>query len=78
MDAYRLRGVGETRAIGLTHPIRDRDAIVVIEWAERIKNLISKGAAWIRFEHMKKNVRAISFDVIGAKVGRRGTKASHL
>lgn len=78
VDAYRLRGVGEARAVGLAHTLRDRDAIVVIEWAERIKKLIPQGATWIHFAHMKKNVRAISFDVIGPKVERRRTKASRL
>ena len=63
VDAYRLRGAGEARAMGLTHTLGDRDAIVVIEWAERIRKLIPQRAVQVRFRHGKKpNERLITIN----------------
>ena len=54
VDAYRLDRAKDARHLGLRHVFRDRDAIVVVEWAERIKKLIPKPVTWIRFSHGKR------------------------
>lgn len=54
VDAYRLGSLGEARHLGLKDIFKDRDAIVVVEWAERIRKVIPPGAVWLRFIHGKR------------------------
>lgn len=51
VDAYRLATLREARNIGLGRILNDPDAIVAVEWADRIKRLIPNGAYWVRFRH---------------------------
>jgi len=62
IDAYRIDSLAEAKHIGLARALRDRDALVVIEWADKIKKLIPKKATWIYFDHLKKNKRRISYE----------------
>ena len=59
IDAYRIESLAEARHIGLKHALRDRNAIAVVEWAERIRKLIPRGAIWIEFCHQAKNLRLV-------------------
>ena len=54
IDAYRLERPAEARRLGLADIFRDRDAVVVIEWAERIKKPIPQPAVWIYCKHGRK------------------------
>lgn len=51
LDAYRIEKLSEARHLGLPRMLKDRDAIVAIEWADRIRRFIPKQALWIRFQH---------------------------
>lgn len=59
VDAYRIERWRAARHCNLPATFRDRDAIIVIEWADRIKKLIPQGAVWIRFRHTSKTQRTI-------------------
>lgn len=60
IDAYRTIGVSEFKKIGIEQILKDPKSIVVIEWAEKIKNLLPKGTRWVIFRHSKeKNERII-------------------
>ena len=54
IDAYRLESLAEAKHLGLREAFRDRDAIVVVEWADRIMKLIPHDAVWIQFKHGKR------------------------
>ena len=54
IDAYRIESLAEIKHIGLFRLLQDGDAIILIEWADRIKKMIPKDAKWITFEHGKK------------------------
>lgn len=58
IDAYRLTP-SEARHLGFPKMLRHQDAVVVIEWAERIKKLIPRHAIWIRFRHVERSQRSI-------------------
>ena len=60
VDAYRLESLGQARHLGLKDTFRDCDAIVVIEWADRIRKLVPKNAIWIVFAHKGRNKRLIT------------------
>lgn len=55
MDAYRIRSEKELGALSFDALINDPSHIVVIEWADSIRNTIPRDAIWIRFSHEKKN-----------------------
>ncbi|OGI26630.1 MAG: hypothetical protein A2359_00060 [Candidatus Moranbacteria bacterium RIFOXYB1_FULL_43_19] len=63
IDAYRV-GPKDIIELGWKEIIAGKSNIVIVEWAERIKNIIPEDAIWIKFEHIGKNKRKI---VIGNK-----------
>lgn len=60
IDAYRLESSAEAERLGLRGILRDPDALVVVEWADRIRKLIPGNAVWIKFRHRVKNSRTIA------------------
>ena len=53
-DAYRLSGSEEAAAIGMEDYMMG-DAVCVIEWAEKVKEVIPEDATWIYFYHKKES-----------------------
>lgn len=51
IDCYRLASPNDLSHLGFKQILKDKDAIVLIEWAERVKKLVPRGAIWIRFRH---------------------------
>lgn len=62
IDCYRLDSPEELLAIGLEEFINNKNNIVIIEWAEKIKSILPKNTIWINFKlGKKKNERVISY-----------------
>ena len=59
IDAYRLESEKDLLKIGAKELFSSPDNSVMIEWADRVKKIIPKKAAWIRFKHSGKNKREI-------------------
>lgn len=61
IDLYRLtKGVeNEMENIGLGEILDDPNAVCVIEWAEKIKNLLPPRAKWYSFLNLGGNTRRI-------------------
>lgn len=60
IDAYRIDSPQELEHLGFRELLNDKDAVILIEWADRIKKLLPKDTTWITFEHGKKmNERSI-------------------
>ena len=53
IDAYRLNSGNDLIAIGLDDYLEKEDAIVVIEWAERVKDIWPKNKIKIEFKNFK-------------------------
>lgn len=61
VDCYRLDNPGELLAIGLQEFMADKNNLIVIEWAEKIKDILPKNTQWIKFKTGKKeNEREVS------------------
>jgi tRNA threonylcarbamoyladenosine biosynthesis protein TsaE len=60
IDAYRIEKSKEIADLGFKDLIRDCRNIVLIEWADRIKNILPKGCIIVKFEHINKNKRKIT------------------
>ncbi len=54
MDAYRLKDASHLSVLGFDELLEDPRNIVLIEWGERIKDAIPRGAVWIKFGYGKK------------------------
>src|SRR3989344_7074804 len=53
IDVYRL-SAKEACVLELRRIIKEKHALVLIEWAEKIKKIIPQNALWIYFKHGKK------------------------
>ncbi|RJQ37224.1 tRNA (adenosine(37)-N6)-threonylcarbamoyltransferase complex ATPase subunit type 1 TsaE [Candidatus Parcubacteria bacterium] len=51
IDAYRLGAADARRHLGLPALLADRETIVAVEWASRIRALLPPDAVWISFAH---------------------------
>ena len=49
-DAYRLSGPAEISAIGIEDYMMG-NAVCIIEWADKVKEVIPEDATWIYFQH---------------------------
>lgn len=54
IDAYRIENTAELEHLGFRELLNDKDAVILIEWADRIKKLLPQDTTWITFEHGKK------------------------
>jgi tRNA threonylcarbamoyladenosine biosynthesis protein TsaE len=53
-DAYRIKNPRELIALGIKDIFSDPKNIVLVEWADKIKKILPRGAARIKFSHGKK------------------------
>ncbi|MBU3901298.1 tRNA (adenosine(37)-N6)-threonylcarbamoyltransferase complex ATPase subunit type 1 TsaE [Patescibacteria group bacterium] len=64
LDCYRIEKAKDLDGLRLEEILKDKKNLVVIEWAERIKNVLPKDAVWIKFEHRgedKRRIRIINY-----------------
>lgn len=52
VDAYRIEKAEDAESVGLSDYLGRKDAIIVIEWADKIKKILPKSAIYIEFEHL--------------------------
>ncbi len=51
MDAYRIRRGAQLAPVGFYDALKEPDAVILVEWADRIKRHIPPHARWISFTH---------------------------
>lgn len=64
LDTYRLseNPYEEVKDLGLQELFQNRNAIVLIEWAEKIKNILPDDTIWMRFEYVSDTERKITYE----------------
>lgn len=60
IDLYRIEKPEDARGLGLEEIFAEKNAIIAIEWAEKIKNLLPKKRIDIKFEILNENERKIT------------------
>ena len=60
IDCYRLSNPQELLALGWSELIQNKDNIIVVEWADKIKSIMPAAAVWISFRHLKDDQRKIT------------------
>jgi len=69
IDAYRLKGAAQVSVLGFEKILEDPRNVILIEWPERIREMIPKHAQWISFRHGKKeNERTITIKAAPKKI----------
>jgi len=59
IDAYRLESARELEHMGVRKIFQDKDAVVLIEWADRVKHILPKERITLRFKHVSPRERTI-------------------
>ena len=49
LDLYRIKGWSEAKALGLEEIWKNKSAVTVIEWANKIKKYLPKNTTFIKF-----------------------------
>jgi len=63
IDCYRLKNAQDARALGFAEILKSPANLVLIEWPERIKNILSKKQTiTVKFSHINETSRKISFN----------------
>lgn len=62
VDLYRLEGEFEKEItnLGLSDIIRDGNSIVLVEWAEKIRDLLPKSTIWVNIDLISETERKIN------------------
>ncbi|OGI15421.1 MAG: hypothetical protein A2Z52_01690 [Candidatus Moranbacteria bacterium RBG_19FT_COMBO_42_6] len=60
VDAYRIKAK-DILNLGWKEMLAEKNNIIIIEWADRIKKIIPRGAIWIKFKWLGQNKRKITF-----------------
>jgi len=63
LDCYRIQKPREILNIGFRKIISNKKNIIAVEWAERIKKLISPKNVWITFKLVNKKKREIKIKI---------------
>jgi tRNA threonylcarbamoyladenosine biosynthesis protein TsaE len=66
LDVYRVRSADEAIGFGLDDYLAG-DGVLVIEWAERIREALPVERLWITFEHSNEETRMLKFEATGAR-----------
>lgn len=59
VDLYRVEKYKDTKGLGLEEIFADKNAVVAIEWAEKIKKILPKKRIDVYFEYVSENKRKI-------------------
>ena len=65
VDLYRLDQALEAKGLGLEEIFDDPQAIVVIEWADKIKKMLPQKRIDIHFDYLKEDQRKIRIKKLG-------------
>jgi tRNA threonylcarbamoyladenosine biosynthesis protein TsaE len=52
VDCYRLKSPEEMTALGFAQILTDEKTIVLVEWADRIADMLPQSTVWIDFAHI--------------------------
>lgn len=64
IDTYRLNSENELLSIGFDEYLKDESILILIEWSEKIKNLLPEIYYKISIDHINENTRKIKINLI--------------
>jgi tRNA threonylcarbamoyladenosine biosynthesis protein TsaE len=67
VDAYRLRGAADAESIAWFDLLNDPEAAVVLEWPERLAEVLPDARLWIALAWVDENARWLEISARGAE-----------
>ncbi|MDP1689300.1 MAG: tRNA (adenosine(37)-N6)-threonylcarbamoyltransferase complex ATPase subunit type 1 TsaE [bacterium] len=65
IDVYRLNNAKDLKHLNFRELLKEKDVIIFIEWADKIKKLLPKNTVWIKFKHGNlENERVIEIRIV--------------
>ena len=71
IDAYRLRDAADSQSIALDDILNDPHGAVMIEWAERVKDVLPHECIWIELSALDDQSRQIKIEARGERYETR-------
>ena len=62
IDLYRLDNIEEIKALGIAEIMRDKNNLVVIEWADKMKELLPKKRIDLYFKYIDDTKREVTIN----------------
>lgn len=62
IDAYRADTIEDIKSVGIEDFLNRDDVVMVVEWAEKIREILPKNTININFEFINENTRKISIE----------------
>jgi len=62
IDCYRLHEAQELLSLGFREIVALPKNVIVIEWADKVRRIMPRGAIWIDFKFIGKNERKITIN----------------
>ena len=59
IDTYRLKNEKDLLAIGADEYLKKKNAVVAIEWPEKIKKLLGRSVKFVKLKHLEEDRRQI-------------------
>jgi len=66
IDLYRILDAYDALSLGLEEYVHG-DGVVVIEWAERVREYLPKNRLWITLTYLEDTKRCLQFDAAGPR-----------
>lgn len=60
IDAYRLNSASDLESLGFQELLQDKNIIIAVEWAEKVKTALPKNSIKIKFNHLADDWRKIT------------------
>lgn len=76
LDAYRLKDAADAHSIALDDLLADEQAVVLIEWAERLQPALPTEGLWITLSVLAEEQRHLRLEARGARYAERLQKLS--
>ena len=67
IDCYRIKSAKEILDIGFNEILEDKNAVIAVEWADKIKKILPDKRVDIKFEFVDEKTREIDLEVKGRK-----------
>lgn len=62
IDLYRIEGKSEIDSLGLSEILQDKEAVMLIEWAEKLKDYMPEKGYKILIDYLDDKTRSIEID----------------
>jgi tRNA threonylcarbamoyladenosine biosynthesis protein TsaE len=63
IDAYRLNNGNELKLLGIEEILKNPGNIILIEWSDRVEEILSAGVIKVHIDHIDENTRRINVSI---------------